>query len=272
MKQQSTFFTALLFLLLIPRLTFAAAWTLPADKWELYQNAFYYRTTEFFDSNGNTRPQPRYSKYELNPYGEYGLNEGTTIGGSVALNLVQGTAATDSGNNYGIGDPTLFLRQRLWSDDSTVVSLQPLIKFPSYYTDELLPRSGAMQTDGELRLLGGHSFEWLGNNHFINLEAAYRKRMGDPSDQLRFDATLGLTLNDQWQLLPQLSYINTPSRKAITPFTQSGEDDFDLLKPQLSAVYQLNETVALQAGLFQHIDGNNTGAGCGALFSLWYRP
>lgn len=274
--QQCAIVLAALLVLTLPRLCFAAAWTLPRGQWELIKNAYYYTTSEYFDDRGIRRAQPSYTKYEINPYSEYGLQSGTTIGASVSFNAVTGTreitpTLSVSGTNYGLADPAFFVRQRLWQSDNAVLSVQPLIKLPSYYSNSVLPRSGTSQTDGELRILGGYGFNFFRQHHFINLEAAYRKRMGDPGDQLRLDATLGVTLNERWQILPQLSVINTTGGRSPL-YTQNTEDDYDLVKPQFSAVYRFNETVALQAGAFTHLSGNNTGAGGGGMLSLWVKP
>lgn len=54
-------------------------------------------------------------------------------------------------------------------------------------------------------------------------------------------------------------------------FTQSSGDDFDLMKLQLSAVYKVNPHLSIQLGAFSHVDGNNVGAGDGALVAVWKR-
>lgn len=273
MCKQRKFIIALLALSFCPAASFAAAWTLPKDDFALYQNAFYYSTDTYFDAQGQRRSQPRYSKIELNPYAEYGWKNGTTLGASVALDAVTATnGRLQQGTNYGLSDPSLFLRQRLWNNETTVVSVQPLVKLPSVYLDGSLPQSGTNQTDAELRVLAGHSFAWFDKNHYANVEAAYRKRFDDPEDQLRADAILGFTLNDDWQILPQLSLTRSTANTNAMRFTQSNEDDHNLLKGQLSAVYHWNKNISLQAGAFSHLSGNNTGNGSGVLLSLWYHP
>ena len=61
--------------------------------------------------------------------------------------------------NHGISDPEFFWRKKLWSDEFSVLSVQPLLKLPSLTRDSTLPRSGTEKMDAELRLLGGHGFE-----------------------------------------------------------------------------------------------------------------
>jgi hypothetical protein len=255
----------------------ASAWTLPANTGAIYHTVSSYRTTSYFDAAGQKQSQPAYTKYEYNPVVEWGWREGTTLGGSLALNAVRATAFAAgssrlTGMNQGIADPTLYLRQRLWQHKNTLLSVQPLLKFPSYVRQRNLPTSGTMQTDAELRLLGGHSFSVLGMPSFVNLEAAYRKRMGEAGDQLRFDGSVGMTPFarwEKWQIIPQFSLVRRLDSCHQMPFTQNAEDDYDLYKTQLSAVYQLDAKTHLQAGIFHHSRGVNTGAGGGALLSLW---
>lgn len=135
-----------------------------------------------------------------------------------------------------------------------------------------MPKSGSEQIDVELRLLGGSSFPLLGREHFANLELAYRYRFSRPENQIRADATLGFQVADAWQIMPQLSYIKGLGDIGAAGFTQSTMDEFDLLKPQLSVLYQLDDTVTLQAGVFTHVSGRNTGAGEGILLSAWLKP
>lgn len=260
--------------LLSAPILYAAAWTLPVSKYEVYTTTGYYSTDSYFDTNGTKQSQSRYSKYDVNVYAEMGWKEGTTLGTTLSLAQVTGTNMPRhiSGKNYGISDPALFLRQRLWQGERMVFSVQPLLKLPSYFSNDVLPRSGTTQIDAELRLLAGSSFPLWGKEHFANLELAYRKRFDKPEDQLRMDATLGFSLSQNWQILPQLSVIHSLADLGSAAFTQTPQDDFHLLKPQLSVLYHYNDTLTFQAGGYSHLRGRNTGAGDGVLFSLWWRP
>lgn len=271
-------------LTLVPLQAVAAAWTLEKDSIAIYTNAFYYSTNAYFNEDSKRQNQPRYRKYELNIYSEYGWTDELTLGTSFSLDAVHGDAGVVStpsltGNiqtrysmwNYGLSDPSLFLRWRIWENESTVLSVQPWLKLPSLYLRDSLPRGGTTQSDMEMRLLGGHSFEWNNQYHFVNLESGYRKRFGHPSDQLRADISVGFRLSAQLMILSQLFTtwrLNVPD---MTRFTQNTADDYNLVKPQLSAVYQLTQHTHLQAGAFYHAYGRNTGNGSGLLLSVWHR-
>ena len=267
-------FLWLLVSLALPFSLHAAAWLQKTGELSLYNSTIYYSTDEYFDEAKQRRSQLRYSKYEQNLYAEYGWNRDLTIGVSASVDAVQGDAGQASptiGSNYGLSEPSLFARYRLWENENSVLSVQPWLKLPSLYAKDSLPRGGTDQTDMELRLLGGHSFQLDGLYHFINIEAAYRKRFGDPGDQLRFDLTAGFRPHENWLIMPQLFTTWRVSEPAAQRFIQNPINDYNLIKPQLSAVYRYSVDTSFQLGVFKHLYGQNTGAGGGLFASLWYR-
>lgn len=255
-----------------PHSLFAAAW--PQKPGELlYVNNFYaYDTTEFQDINSLPSATPRYRKFDLNPYVEYGLNAWVTLGGSLSLlHLRQAQFTGPTRANTGIGDVELFLRTPIYRQQGFVASLQPLIKLPSLTSSSDFPEIGSDQLDAELRGLFGYGFEAWKQDHFANLEVAYRHRFGTPHDQIRIDATLGLRPTERWLILPQVFTTLSTDLPASAPAVISREQDYDLIKYQLSAVYDVSDSLALQFGGFTDGYARNTGQGDGLLFSVWYR-
>lgn len=247
----------------------AGAWTLPAGEWEMHNSLLYYTSDEFFNERRNRDPISRYDKVEFATYGEYGWDDTLTLGGNVALNATTTQAANEW--NHGISDPEFFARKRLWKGDSAVFSLQPLVKLPSVSRDSRLPRSGTREWDAELRLLGGTSFQWINHHHYFDAGLAYRKRFGDLADQVRFDLTLGLRATEKLTIMPQLFTtwrLEEPNR---SDRAQIFENDYNLVKPQLSAVYALTESSALQGGFFHDVYGKNSGQGSGVFISTWHK-
>ncbi len=259
---------------LLPFSSHAGAWLQPQGEWQTITTALYYRTDSFYDNDRDRQPQERFSKWQLNPYGEYGFTPNVTLGFNTFVDYVSGEnpdLAGDRNHNAGLADSELFARLRLWERDSAIISIQPLVKLPSLYASDSLPRSGSEDFDGELRLMGGYGFAAAGHNHYLSAEAAYRKRFGGPADQFRVDVTLGLRPAENWLILPQIFTtwrVNAPSGAA---FTQSGQDDYDLVKAQLSAVYEFSDNMGIQLGGFSHVRARNTGAGGGGLLALWKR-
>jgi protein XagA len=209
----------------------------------------------------------------LSPYIEYGLQDDLTLGAFGSIDSLEGFSSTRGSNadNTGLSDVSVFARKRLWHNEQAVVSIQPLYKLPSFYSKDDLPRSGTENSDVELRLLGGLNFEAAGQMHYANAEVAYRGRLGDPDDQWLMDATLGLRVDEHWVFMPQL-FTTWAVGGAGGGFTQSGADDYDLVKTQLSGLYEFDESWALQGGIYQDVYSRNTGYGTGVVFSLWFRP
>ncbi len=247
-----------------------AAWTQPEGKTELIHNVFYYTTDESFDRAGNTIPQERFSKLEYNAYGEYGLREDVTVGASISTQyLRQAAVVGEDDSNLGIADVELFIRQRVWQNDAWVVSIQPLVKIAGPYDDRDTPQLGNGQMDMELRGLVGHTFSVAERYHFANLEVGYRKRFENPTDEVRVDGTLGMRFTEDWMVLAQTFNTLSIDSVAASPVLVTNSTDFDLHKLQLSVVHTIDDTWSVQLGGFQHVSGENTGAGGGAVFSVW---
>ena len=240
------------------------AWNQPEGKGQLIATASYLRTEERFDTQGRRAAQPAYTQYELNPYVEYGLTREWTVG----ANLFLQRAATSANSSFGLGDSEFFIRRQLWRTDTYAFSLQPLLKLPSPAPGKT-PALGSRTPDIGLSTLSGVNFRAFGRNHYAELESGYRHRFGAAGDQMRLNATLGLSITDTLTLMPQM-FQTWRAQKAIAPvFTQSPRDDYALSRAQISALYTLNETTRLQAGAFQHIAGRNAGAGGGAFLAVW---
>ena len=58
-----------------------------------FSPASYYATDRYWDNNGHRQSQPAYDQYALNPYAEYGLWDGFTIGTNLSLQDVHEDAA-----------------------------------------------------------------------------------------------------------------------------------------------------------------------------------
>lgn len=248
----------------------AGAWTQEKGKLQVILNQTLYATDTYYDNQKHERSQPLYRKYELNPYLEYGLADGVTIGANVSLQRVaQDVAAGGVMTNYGIGDSEFFGRVRLLQRDNFVLSAEPLVKLPSPESAASMPKIGASHPDAGLGLAGGYGFGSRSKPHFADLYLGYRYRFGDPRDQIKLAATLGYSLTPRWMVMPQLFLTKRRQGPRMVAFTQSSGDDYDLGKPQLSVVYKLNEKTHVQGGAFLHAAGKNTGAGGGVLLSVW---
>ncbi len=257
-------------LCLIASIAYAGAWTQKASNILLINNFSYYINDRYFDNSGKKQHIPDYQKYEINPYIEYGLRDGLTIGANLFFQRVSqdNIAGSHTNSNIGIGDTELFIRKRLWQEDGWIFSAMPLIKLPSLESKYAQPNIGSNNYDMELTLSGGYGFKALNLNHFINIDASYRHRFGSPHDQLKLTTSAGISVSKNTMLLTQIFTTTRVNSNTNPLFTQSSGDDYDLTKLQISTIYKIDNKLSLQIGAFHNLDGRNIGNGNGFNFAV----
>lgn len=250
----------------------ASAWLQEKGNTQLITTANYYRAGEYFDNGGKRTSQAIFSKYELNPYVEYGLTERWTVGASLFLPYAdQKNTAAGTDENYAFGDSEWFARTQLWSNENSVVSLKPFVKLPGLDDSDDLPKLISTHPDAGLAVSYGTNLSLFGYASFADIEAGYRYRFGSIHDQVQLAATLGTRVTPDILLLPQFFATWRTDSKPNASFSQSPQDDYNLLKAQFSVVVPLDDVTDIQAGAFTTIHGRNTGNGRGVVFALWRR-
>lgn len=247
----------------------AGAWTQKKGKGQLITTASYYHNSSYYDDSGTRQTSPNYRKYELNPYAEYGLRDGLTVGTNIFLQSAQQSASATKSQrqSYGLGDSEFFARARLYEKDGFALAIEPMIKLPSP-SAYLEPAIGSKHTNIGATLSGGYGFSAHGRNHFVDIGAGYIERFGTPKNQLKFSGTLGISTSQNWMILTQIFQTHRTDKSTVSPFTQSSSDDYNLTQLQLSAIYSLSEKNSIQFGGFSNISGRNTGNGDGVLFAF----
>ena len=246
---------------------FAGAWVEPKGQGLFIGQATYYTTDSYFDTSGSKQSQSRYSKYELQPYIEYGALDWLTVGGSAYAQAVTQSGA----ENYGLADPEFFARARIWHNDRNVVSLQPLIKFTSNFVHDDPPRGGSKSTDGELSALYGRNLNIVSDRDYLDTRIGYRARSNGLSNEWRGDIALGLSVTDKIQLIPAIRAVVATDLKDAAQFSESGDLDYDAVKAELAGIYNLNPKQWVQATLFKDIAGVQTGDGYGVTLGFAQR-
>lgn len=249
---------------LLPSPAIAAAWTLEKGTGQAI-NTFSYYNYKDTSSNENI------TAAVFNPYIEYGLTESITVGASPRFQSESGNGESVSGD--------FFMRKRLWRNDNTVVSVQPLFQLPDSYN----PVSGSSKDtpQAELRLLVGHSFDAPNLPPlFWNVELAYRTPFNDPGE-LYIDNTLGIKFNPRWMLLLQVfgTYVqNDTQNTSTTSIDTSGNTlttessisyaHFDTVA-QISVVHPITRDISIQTGAFTRMVDGEPGQGNGFIVSVW---
>lgn len=235
----------------------AGAWLQPEGHGLLITQGRYYASDSFFDVNGQKQPQQRYTKYELQPYVEYGLTNWLTIGGTAFAQRV-----SQSGEkNYGLADPEFFARTMLWQGERQVISLQPLIKFASYFRDSGTPRGGSSSTDAEISLLFGRNLTILSDRDYLDSSMGYRLRGNGRSPELRNNTTLGVHVTDDIQIIPAIRSVVVTTPDESSAFSQNGDLDSTYVTAEIGGLVKLDGTQSVQAAFSKTVYGIQSGDG-----------
>jgi len=238
---------------------YAGAWLQPKGSSLFITQTSYFSSDYYFDADGNKQKQSRFTKGEAQPYAEYGLAENITLGGT----LFAQSNAQEGHKKLGMADPQMFARSSIWKSGSQLISLQPLIKFPSQFRNKTTPRGGSSSTDYELSALYGRSLNLLSNRDYLDVNVGYRVRSGLLNNQYHADAALGLGLGDNWHMIPAIR-ATFAAKMNDQNFSQNGDLDYDLVKLELGANYQFSETRSFSISLANHVWGRQIGDGYGA--------
>lgn len=249
---------------LFPHVAFAGAWTQPEGKGMLALSSTYYNSDEFYDDVGNLRSQSHYQKHEVSAYGEWGASDSITLGANLFANHVE----QQGKHNYTLSNSEFFSRLRLYKDNERVISMQPLLKLPSYAYRGRTPQSGSETYDAEIAALYGESVHILSDRDFIDATIALRTRSHGRSSLWRTETKYGVGIAEQWLLIAGLYTTHSFSIDTPTTFREGGDYDYDLTKAEVNLLYSPANNRYWQVSYFSHIDGIQAGAGDG--LSLTY--
>lgn len=222
----------------------AGAFTLRPGEAKLFVSGLVTAGDHYFDSRGKLRSRGRYRKYDLQAFAEYGLRDGLTVFGSSALEKISAKDGTTS-TRKGLGRSELGARFRVFEAQGWIASAQASFTLAGARKSEGLAAVGETDDQLDLRGLVAHSFEAFGRHWFLDLQAGYRARSGDPADELRFDATLGARLAPRWLVLAQ-SFNTIGLARWKGPYALKQR----IHKLQGAALFDLTERLTIYAAAF----------------------
>lgn len=245
----------------------AGAWLQEEGRGQVITSLRLYGTTEYFDDRGHRKSIDLFTKTELAPYFEYGLNDKLTLGGEFSIAAAtNGAAEYDDSLDLKFSYGTIFARMYLDKGEKYVFSIEPGINFPATIGSDLV--SDGSKPIPEIKLNFGYGYKdrrELGQ--FFEASTKYRERsQGELNPMLKSEITYGY----------RIDYYNVVMGTLSSEWTMGGVDNryqgnYNLIKPQISWLVDPNEHVAQQMSLYTNIYGENTGAGYGFIYSLWYR-
>src|SRR5689334_3607366 len=128
-------FISIIIILSLPASLLAAAWNQPAGVGQLINNFSFYQTNVFHTPSGEGVKTTQFTKFEYNPYAEYGLNKDITIGTSLFLDRLKGNGISGTTEtSTAIEAADFFARKELYDENGTVFSIQPMVEFPGTYS------------------------------------------------------------------------------------------------------------------------------------------
>ncbi len=252
---------------------FAGAWT--AKQGDMYCKLTFnlYEADEMFNDSGNKaafRDSGEFSDTNISTYMEYGITDKITLLGSLSYKRLKSENNAMIYKTRGFSDLDLGVKYRLASGNFGVISAQGLIKIPEFYDDDTAVALGNNQYDTEIRLLYGKSLYPFVPG-YINIEAGYRLRAEEPSDEFRYLLELGFDITDAVYSRVKLDGIigmdnnDTVLDYAGNPTTTL---DYDLGKLDLALGVNLSKQVGIELGYRGDIYGENTASGENVSLSL----
>jgi len=251
-------------LITFPSPVLAGAWTLKESQGMVVVTGTISEAREAFNTRGDLRPIPRYSKGEAQALFEYGYTDFFTVIAAPSLQYVHIAAPVDARRD-GLGYSEIGGRVRLWSNDSWVASTQTILRLPGTSDRSNIAAIGYTDPEIDVRALLGHSFTISALPAFFDLQIGQRFRLGGQPDEFRGDFTFGIRPLESWLLLAQS--FNVVSEGAGT----LGYPAYSYHKLQLSVVYAVTPALSLQIGGYTTFAGQNALQENGIVLGTWYK-
>ncbi len=267
----------------------AAAWTQGQGKGQAIFTLNANQSLHSYHVNGDIATTDRISRqYEFSPFVEYGIDNDTTIGANPTLKYNQVISANSPKINTSVFESEIFIRRKLLEFGNAVFSVQPLIKTPAIISSDSGTVIDGNSYEAEIRALAGYGFKFdkklfidtsrsfSGQNHFVNIEVAYRKRNNGNTDVVKIDGTAGFRRNESVLFLGQF-FSDIGVREHTPPESDpkaAAYIDRDInVKLQFSGVMQISQITSVQLGVYTgaytEVTENRIRGYQGILISLW---
>jgi protein XagA len=250
------------FALALPAAAEAGAWLQPEGAGQVIFNPSIMLARQRFDRRGRALPADGFVKGENTTLLEFGFRENLTLQlVARARNeafLLNGEPQRVVTSMLGFG-----ARMPIWRNDAFVLSPLTCAESTKERSLPALDRRFGPRHEADARLLLGYGFQIWGQDSFLEAQAGYRWRSGRFADEARLDLTWGV------RPIPQLLIL----LQSFNGFglTRVAGDGGRLRqhKLQASAVLQITERWAVQAGVFGSAAGRNALKERGVVLGVW---
>lgn len=253
----------------------AGAWTMNKGTFYDRLSFNYYHADEEFNHEGDRQDfaaNGEFSDINGGNYVEYGLTDRLTLINSLYFKRIRKDDDMEKTTTYGVGDIDLGMKVKVAEGAFGVFSAQGLVKIPEAYDrDERLPL-GNGQYDLELRVLYGRSL-WPLFPGYCGVEAGYRWRLDDPSDEFRYLVEVGSDITDS--LYGRVKLDGTLSIDNGNHFDTGGNptttNNFDIGKLDVTLGYKVTRSLSVEASYTPALYGQNTAAGATYTLAVSYQ-
>lgn len=199
----------LFFILAVPVSAFAGAWVPSVGSGYQKFALNYFEADDFFGENDEFES---FESEFISYYFEVGVAKDLAVFGSLPLQDLSQTIGGQETSSFGLGDVELGLRYNL-INGPFVLSTAFTFKAPYFYDEDAeLPR-GNGQEDFEGRLLFGKSLNEYG---YFGIEAGYRFRTDDPSDEFRYLIEYGFNATENLYFRTKLDGIQAIGNATVS--------------------------------------------------------
>ncbi len=246
----------------------AGAWSTGRGRGQVISTSLFDRAVRGFDESGVLGRAVDFTKWEENFFLEYGLADHTTL---VAQTVWQDLTYSTSGQQAdfsGFGESYLGVRQLVWQDKKTVLSGQMGVFLAG--GGEVIADADLGFGDASLEMRGllGRSVKFSGRDGFAELQIARRLRQKPFPNEWRAEASAGLDISPNLQIMGQGFYAKVKTRGQNLP---TSIRDNERLKLQASLVVRRSAKTSWQFGAFETVRGKSIIRERGGFFAVWTR-
>lgn len=238
----------------------AGAWTLEEGAGQVIWSVMFSKSPA--DLSGGFGSQLHdTTKTEVTLFAEYGVTRDLTLIAAPGFRRASVGASTSSGPGYF----DLGARYQVFRKGAAVASVQGIARIPGASDPTVSANLGYTNAEYDLRGLFGYGFKLGANDAFVDIQAGYRFRTAGPADEVRGDLTFGYRVWPDVLLLAQS--FNTVSVGAAEGVFRPTREH----KLQVSAVYDINARLSVQAGSFATVRGENVLRERAVFSAVWVR-
>ncbi|MBK1622265.1 hypothetical protein [Afifella marina] len=201
------------------------------------------------------------TKTEFTLFTEYGMTRDLTLIAVPGFRRASVGASTSSGPGYF----DFGARYQVFSKGAAVASVQGIARIPGASDPNVSANLGHTNAEYDLRGLLGYGFKLGENEAFVDIQAGYRYRTAGPADEVRADLSVG------YRLRPDLLLIGQSFNTVSVGEAQGGFRRVREHKLQVSAVYDINARLSVQAGSYASVYGENALRERAVFSAVWVR-